>query len=116
MKYAKLSCTEFYSCYLQQCHSIDLFSHRTPGHGQKGHMNKVCPFFCSEVFMELVLFFCELNMVLGAHVALCMTGPDFFKKMFYPQNGENGPSLGFFECIGKFSFFLNSLIFSQFGL
>ena len=27
MRYAKLSCTEFYSCYLQQCHSIDLFSH-----------------------------------------------------------------------------------------
>ena len=41
MRYAKLSCTELYSCYLQQCHSIDLFFYRTPGHGQKGHMNKV---------------------------------------------------------------------------
>ena len=29
----------------------------------------------------------------------------FFEKMFYPQNGENRPSPGFFECIGKFSFF-----------
>ena len=57
MRYAKLSCTEFYPCYLQQCHSIDLFSYRTPGHGQKGHMNKVCPSFCSEVFMELALQF-----------------------------------------------------------
>ena len=27
------------------------------------------------------------------------------KKVFYPQNGENRPSPGFFECIGKFSFF-----------
>ena len=57
MRYAKLSCTEFYPCCLQQCHSIDLFSYRTPGHGQKGHMNKVCPSFCSEVFMELALQF-----------------------------------------------------------
>ena len=44
MRYAKLNCTEFYSCYLQQCHSIDLFSDRSPGHGQKGHMNKVLLF------------------------------------------------------------------------
>ena len=55
-------------------------------------------------------------MVLGAHVVLYMTEPDFFKKMFYPQNGENRPSLGFFECIGKFSFFLSSLFFYQCGL
>ena len=57
MRYAKLSCTEFYPCYLQQCHSIDLFSYRTPGHGQKGQMNKVYPSFCSDVFMELALYF-----------------------------------------------------------
>ena len=44
MRYAKLNCTEFYSCYQQQCHSIDLFSDRSPGHGQKGHMNKVLLF------------------------------------------------------------------------
>ena len=31
--------------------------------------------------------------------------------MFYPKNGENRPSPGFFECIGKFSFFLSSLFF-----
>ena len=40
----------------------------------------------------------------------------FFKNNVLPQNGENRPSLGFFECIGKFRFFLNSLFFSQFGL
>ena len=53
----------------------------------------------------LFSFFRELKMVLGTHVVLCMTEPDFLKKMFYPQNGENRPSPGFFECIGKFSFF-----------
>ena len=53
MRYAKLSCIEFYSCYLQQCHSVDLFSYRTPGHDQKGHMNKVYPSFCSEVFFGI---------------------------------------------------------------
>ena len=113
MRYAKLSCTEFYSCYLQQCHSIDLFSYRIPpSHGQKGHINKVCPSFCSEVFLELALqFFLELNMVLQAYVVLCITEADFLKIMFCPQNGENRPSPGFFECIGKFSFFLSSLFF-----
>ena len=112
MRYAKLSCTEFYPCCLQQCHSIDLFSYRTPGHGQKGHMNKVCPYFYSEVFLELALqFFLELNMVLGAHMVLCMTEPEFLKILFCPQNGENRPSPGFFECIGKFSFFSQFFIF-----
>ena len=57
MRYAKQSCTEFYPCYLQQYHSIDLFSHGTPRHDQKGHMNKVCPSFCSEVFMKLAFQF-----------------------------------------------------------
>ena len=55
-------------------------------------------------------------MVLEAQVVLCMTESDFLKKMFYPQNGENRQSLGFFECIRKFSFFLSSLIFYQCGL
>ena len=112
MRYAKLSCTEFYPCYLQQCHSIDLFSYRTPGHGQKDHMNKVCPSFCSELSLELALqFFLELNVVLGAHVMLCMTEADFLKIMFCPQNGENRPSPGFFECIGKSSYFFSVLYF-----
>ena len=53
----------------------------------------------------LFSFFRELNMVLGTHVVLCMTEPDFLKKMFYSQNGEHRPRPGFFECIGKFSFF-----------
>ena len=106
MGYVKLSCIEFYSCYLQQCFSIDLFSYRIPGHDQKGLMNQVCQSFSLDVFLELVLqFFLELSMVLVAHVMLCMTEPDFLKIMFGPQNGERRPSLGFFECMGKFSFF-----------
>ena len=55
MRYAKLSCIEFYSCYLQQCLSIDLFSYRISGHDQKGHMNKVCHSFSLEVSLELAL-------------------------------------------------------------
>ena len=47
----------------------------------------------------------------GAHVVLCMTGPDFLKIMFCPQNGENRPSPGFFECIRKFSFIFSVLYF-----
>ena len=50
-------------------------------------------------------------MVLGAHVVLCMTEPDFLKIMFCPQNGENRPSPGFFECIRKFSFIFSVLYF-----
>ena len=84
MTHAELSCTEFYSCHLQQCHSIDLFSYRTPDHGHKGHMNKFCRSFCSEVFLELALqFFLELHMVLAAHVVLCMAAR-FFENHVLP--------------------------------
>ena len=53
-------------------------------------------------------------MVLGAHVVLCMTEPDFFENNVLPQNGENRPSPGFFEYIGKFScqFFLK-LVYNE---
>ena len=101
MSYAKLSCAEFYYCYLQQCDSIDLFSYSTPGHGQKGHMNKVCPSFRSEVFFGIgSLKFSGTQHGVRDHVVL-----------FCPQNGENRQSPGFFECIGKFNFFLSSLFF-----
>ena len=53
MRYAKLSCTEFYPCCLQQCNLINLLSYRTADHSQKDHINKVCP----SVFMELALSF-----------------------------------------------------------
>ena len=55
MRYAKLSCTEFSSCYLQQCQSIVLFSYMTRGHGYKDHITKVCPSIYSEVFLVLPL-------------------------------------------------------------
>ena len=50
-------------------------------------------------------------MVLGAHMVLSMTAI-FFGNNILPPNAEKKASLGFFECIAKFSFFLNSLIFS----
>ena len=82
---------KFYSCYLQQCLSVDLLSW-IPSHGQKGPMNKVCPFYCPEVFLELaVQFFLQLSMMLGAHVVLCMTEPDFLKIiLFAPKSGKIG--------------------------
>ena len=104
MKYGQLSCIESYSCYLQQRLSIELFSYWTPGCSQKGPMNKVCLSICPKVLLELAKFFLELSMMLVAHVVLCMTEPDFFKQYFCAQNGENRLSLGFFECIGKFSY------------
>ena len=55
------------------------------------HMNKVCPSFCLEVFFELALqFLLELNMVLGAHVVLWTTEPDFLKTMLCPKMGKIG--------------------------
>ena len=114
MRYAKLSCTEFYSCYLQQCHSIDLFCYRTPGHGQKGHMNK-----------DLLLRrFLGISSLVFSGTQHGVRGPGgavydvyFLKIMFCPQNGENRPSPGFFECIGKFSFFSQFFgFFYQFSL
>ena len=42
----------------------------------------------------LISFFLKLNMVLGAYVLLCMTGPDFFKKIFLPEKWESGPKMG----------------------
>ena len=50
-------------------------------------------------------------MVLGAHVMLCLTEPDFLKIMLCSQNGENRPSPGFFEYIEKFGFFSQFFIF-----
>ena len=80
MKYGKLRCIEFYSCYLQQRLSIDLFFYSFICHDQNGPVNKVCPSFRPKVFLELALyFFLELSMVLGAHVMLCMTELDYFE-------------------------------------
>ena len=114
MGYGKPSYIKFYSCYLQQCPSIDLFSYWTPFCGQNGPMNKVCTSFCLKVFLELAFqFFLEFSMVLGIHMVLCMTELHFLKIIFLPLKwGKYRPMLGFFECVGKFSY----QFFSQFGL
>ena len=54
VRYGKLSWIEFYSCYLQQRPSIDLFSYWTPGYGQKGP-NQLGLSFSPEAFLELDL-------------------------------------------------------------
>ena len=67
-------------------------------------MNKVS--FSPEVFLKSSLqFFLELSMVLGA---IYYDRAGFFekKKFFAPKNGENRPSLGFFECIRKFRYYV----------
>ena len=81
----------------------------TPGSGRKGPVNQGPSFRPSlEVFLGLThQFFLKLSMVLGAHVLLCVTGPDFFKKIFLSQKwrkwAKNEPKTGFFEFTGKFS-------------
>ena len=108
MRYAKLSCTEFYPCYLQQCHSIDLFSYRTPGHGQKGHMNKVCPSFCSEVFMELALqFFSGTQHGVRGPCGVVYDR----KKCFIPKMGKIGQVQGSLNVQENFFFFSQLFIF-----
>ena len=72
-------------------------------------MNKSVHPFVRKFSWGWLFFFLELNMVLGAHVVLCMTEADFPKKVFCSQNEENRPSLGYFECIGKFRFFFSTL-------
>ena len=95
MRHAKLSCTEFYFCYIQQCHSVNVFSYRTPGHNQKGHMNKVYLSFCSEVFMELALyFFSGTQHGVRGPCGAVYDRARFFEKMFYPKNGELGQAEG----------------------
>ena len=90
MRCGKLSSIEFYSCYLQQYLLINLFSYSL-SYGQKGHMNKVCPSFCQEAFLEFAPeFFLELSMVLGAHVVLCVTGRFFENNTFSPKMGKIG--------------------------
>ena len=118
MRYAKLSCTEFYSCYLQQCHSIDLFSYRTPGHGQKGHMNKVCPSFCSEVFMELALsFFLRTQYGVRGPCDVMYDRARFFEKnCFTPKMGKIDQAQVSLNVWKSSVFFHSSLFFYQYGL
>ena len=93
MRYAKLNCTEFilviYSNATQLTYSlIGLLAMAR----RVIWIRSVRPSVQKFSWNWLFSFFRELNMVLGAHVVLCMTEPDFSEKMFYPQNGENGPT------------------------
>ena len=96
MRLDKLSCTEFCSCDPQQCHSINLFSYETLGHGQKGHMYKVCLSFCSEGFMGLALqFFSGTQHGVTDPGGVVYDRARFFeKKCFTPKMGKIGQVQG----------------------
>ena len=52
-------------------------------------MNKICPSFCTEVFLELTLkFFLELSLVLGVHVVLYMTAEFLGNNVLLPKWGN----------------------------
>ena len=86
MRYAKLSCIKSHSCYLQQFLSIDLFFYRTSDHGQKVHMNKVCPSFCLEVFLELAfLVFYESQHVIRGPCRVVHDSARCFENNVLPQ-------------------------------
>ena len=46
----------------------------------------------------LISFFLKLSMVLEPHVFLCVTQPDFLKKIFFPQNEQK---IRFLKFVGK---------------
>ena len=74
MRYAKLSCIEFHSCYLQQCLSIDLFSYRSPGYGHGFGIGSL-------------VFSGTQDDVTGSFSV--RHGRARFFKMFCPQNEDN---------------------------
>ena len=100
-RYGKLSRTEFYSFDLQQCLSIDLFCYWTTGCGQLSG---------SFLGIDSLAFSVTQHRVRGSYGVIHDWAGFFEKNVFTLKKGENKSSLGFFECIGKFSFFF------QFGL
>ena len=118
MRYAKLTCTEFYPFYLHQCHSIDVFSYRTLGLSQKGHMNKVCPSFGSEVFMELALsFFLRTQYGVRGPCDVMYDRARFFEKnCFTPKMGKIDQAQVSLNVWKSSVFFHSSLFFYQYGL
>ena len=111
----KLSCTEFYPCYLQQCYLLINATQLTYSLIRLLAMARRVIWIRSvrhsaqKFSWNWLFFFVELKMVLGAMWCYVWQW-DFLKKMFYLQNGENRPTPGFFECIGKL-LFLSSLFF-----
>ena len=77
MRYAKLSCTEFYFFIYINAPQLTYSLTRTPGHGQKFSWNWL-----------LSCFFLELRMVLGTHVVLYMTARFFENRVFPSKWGK----------------------------
>ena len=97
MSYGILSCNEFCSCHLQHCLSIDLFSYWTPDRGQKS-----LSVLLSGRFLEIsfLVFSGTQHGIRGSYDVAHDRARLFEDNIFAPKMG---PSLGFFECIGKFS-------------
>ena len=59
----------------------------------------------------LIIFFWNSPWFRGPYGVVCDRARFLEKKNFYPKNGENGPKIGFFEFIGKFThYFFLSLV------
>ena len=65
-------------------------------------MNKVCPFFCP-LWNWLFSFSGAEHGVRGPCGVIYDRAGFFENNSFARKIGKNRPSLGFFECIGKFS-------------
>ena len=91
MRYAKLSCTEFYPCYLLQCHSIDLFSYRIK---RVIWIRSIRSSIQKFSWNWLFSFFWELSMVLEAMWCCVWQSQIFWKKCFTPEMGKLGQAQG----------------------
>ena len=86
-----MSCIESYSCYLQQCSSVDLFYYWTPARGQKSPMNKFCFSFCPEVFFKFALRFFFLEHGVRDPCGVIRDRAGFIEKnIFAPKMGKIG--------------------------
>ena len=67
----------------------------------------LCPSFFPAVFLKLVcyFFFLKLNMMLGAHMEMCIMEPDFFGEISFlakmTTNCQKWPRNGVFVFLGK---------------
>ena len=68
MRYAKLSCTEFY-CYLQQCHSIDLFSVCSQNEENRASLGLSWVYRKVQNFFSILYFF--INLVYNESLYYC---------------------------------------------
>ena len=107
MRYCNLSWFEFYSCYLQQCLSIDLFFHWTPARAiivRKVIWIKSVFLYRSFLWIGSLVF-SGTQQCQGTHLVFWQSSEFFEKNTFGPKNGENRPCLRFFKYMVIFLIF-----------